>query len=94
MNKSSLIQSWAEHKGVTKAAAERDLNEVFEFVYEKVVTALKSGEEAVVPGLVKFSAKERAERQGRNPKTGEALTIPAKTVVKATVANSLKNALA
>lgn len=94
MNKASLIQSWAEHKGITKAAAERELVEVFEFTHEKVVAALKAGEEAVVPGLVKFAAKERAERQGRNPKTGEALTIPAKTVVKSTVANSLKNALA
>lgn len=94
MNKASLIQSWAEHKGITKAAAERELVEVFEFTHEKVVAALKAGEEVVVPGLVKFAAKERAERQGRNPKTGEALTIPAKTVVKATVANSLKNALA
>lgn len=94
MNKASLIQSWAEHKGITKAAAERELVEVFEFTHEKVVAALKAGEEAVVPGLVKFAAKERAERQGRNPKTGEALIIPAKTVVKATVANSLKNALA
>ncbi len=94
MNKASLIQSWAEHKGITKAAAERELVEVFEFTHEKVVAALKAGEEAVVPGLVKFAAKERAERQGRNPKTGESLTIPAKTVVKATVANSLKNALA
>lgn len=94
MNKASLIQSWAEHKGITKAAAERELVEVFEFTHEKVIAALKAGEEAVVPGLVKFAAKERAERQGRNPKTGEALTIPAKTVVKATVANSLKNALA
>lgn len=94
MNKASLIQSWAEHKGITKAAAERELVEVFEFTHEKIVAALKAGEEAVVPGLVKFAAKERAERQGRNPKTGEALTIPAKTVVKATVANSLKNALA
>lgn len=94
MNKASLIQSWAEHKSITKAAAERELVEVFEFTHEKVVAALKAGEEAAVPGLVKFAAKERAERQGRNPKTGEALTIPAKTVVKATVANSLKNALA
>lgn len=94
MNKASLIQSWAEHKGITKAGAERELVEIFEFTREKVVAALKAGEEAVVPGLVKFAAKERAERQGRNPKTGEALTIPAKTVVKATVANSLKNALA
>ena len=94
MNKASLIQSWAEHKGITKAAAERELTEVFEFTHEKVVAALKAGEEATVPGLVKFAAKERAERQGRNPKTGEALTIPAKTVVKATVANSLKNAVA
>lgn len=94
MNKASLIQSWTEHKGITKAAAERELIEVFEFIHEKVIAALKAGEEAVVPGLVKFAAKERAERQGRNPKTGEALTIPAKTVVKATVANSLKNALA
>lgn len=94
MNKASLIQSWAEHKDITKAAAERELVEVFEFTHEKVVAALKAGEEAVVPGLVKFATKERAERQGRNPKTGEALTIPAKTVVKATVANSLKNALA
>ncbi|HAS84425.1 MAG TPA: DNA-binding protein, partial [Verrucomicrobia bacterium] len=46
-----------------------------------------------LPGIGKLMLVERAERQGRNPSSGESITIPAKTVVKFRVAKACKDAL-
>jgi DNA-binding protein HU-beta len=47
----------------------------------------------MLPGLCKFAARETAERQVRNPATGEAMTKPAGRAVKVTVVKGLKDAL-
>ena len=47
----------------------------------------------VIPGLGKFSLKDKPARMGRNPRTGEQVKIPAKTVVKFRVAKQAKEAL-
>ncbi len=54
---------------------------------------LKRAGEFELPGMVKLVRRDRAARTGRNPATGEAITIPAKTVVKARVAKALKDKL-
>lgn len=46
-----------------------------------------------LPGIGKLVLKNRAERMGRNPKTGEAIKIPAKRVVKFRVAKACKDAI-
>ena len=54
---------------------------------------LKRSGEFVIPGMVKLVVQKRKARMGRNPATGEAIKIPAKTVVKARIAKQLKDAV-
>lgn len=77
MKYSELIDAVAATANVTKADAERTL-EAFTAVTR---TALKEGKRVAIPDFGALSTKERAARKGRNPKTGEELDIPAKTVV-------------
>lgn len=78
MNKGDLINKVVENAGISKAEATTAVNEVFNAIQE----TLKSGDKAAFVGFGTFSINHRAERQGRNPKTGAAITIPAKNVVK------------
>src|SRR5213593_2868515 len=56
-----------------------------------VEKTIKRGGEVPMSGLGKFRVAKRKARMGRNPATGEAIKIPAKTVVKFTVAKNLKD---
>ena len=82
-------------------AAIADQNEVSKGVAKAFLTSLadistketkKSGE-FVIPGIGKLVRRESKARMGRNPATGEAIKIPAKTVVKARIAKQLKDAV-
>src|SRR5262249_10253914 len=53
---------------------------------------LKRSGEFTLPGMVKLVVQKRKARMGRNPATGEAIKIPAKTVVKARIAKQMKDA--
>ena len=57
-----------------------------------VILPISKGE-FVLPGMVKLVVQKRKARMGRNPATGEAIKIPAKTVVKARIAKQLKDAV-
>ena len=59
----------------------------------KSVPVLFLNESIVLPGMVKLVVQKRKARMGRNPATGEAIKIPAKTVVKARIAKQLKDAV-
>jgi DNA-binding protein HU-beta len=62
--------------------------------YVEVVTlALQSGEEVQLIGFLGMSVVDRAERVGRNPRSGEEITIPASKVVKFTTGKQLKEAI-
>lgn len=73
MNKTEIINSIAQETGLKKKDAEAALNSFI----KTVETALVSGDKVQVSGLGTFSVKTREERQGRNPKTKETITIPA-----------------
>jgi len=60
---------------------------------EIVAACLASGDEVTLPGIGKLRIRSVAERQGRNPQTGEALTIPAHKAVHFSPAKALKDAL-
>ncbi|MDG5973516.1 MULTISPECIES: HU family DNA-binding protein [Sphingomonas] len=62
-------------------------------VFEAIRNAAAKGEEVAIPGFGKFSVKDRPERQGRNPATGEAITIAAAKKVSFTPAKGLKDKL-
>lgn len=71
MNKSQLIEKIAEKAEISKAAAGRALDAFMETVTE----SLKEGDVVALTGFGTFSARERAARSGRNPKTGETIQI-------------------
>jgi len=73
MNKSELIDAVASHANLTKADAGRALDAIT----QSIQAALKAGDSVVLVGFGTFEVKERAERTGRNPQTGAAITIAA-----------------
>ncbi|MBW1974117.1 MAG: HU family DNA-binding protein [Deltaproteobacteria bacterium] len=89
MTKAELVGKMAEKAGISKANAEKALNAFMETVKE----ALATGDKISLVGFGTFSVAERAAREGRNPKTGEKITIPACKVVKFKPGNSLKDAV-
>ena len=89
MNKSELVAAVAEKAGVTKEVAGKCLDGVL----DAVADALKNGEEVALAGFGKFEVKDRAERQGVNPATGEKITIAASKAVSFKAGKSLKDAL-
>lgn len=78
MSKAELVKKIAEQSSLTHAQAEQALNAFISVV----TTSLKEGDDVVLTGFGTFATGERAERQGRNPKTGEPITIAARNVVR------------
>ena len=87
MKKTDLIGKMAAGAGLTKAKAEKALNS---FVAE-TTAALKAGDKVTLIGFGTFSAVTRAARTGRNPQTGKAIKIAAKTNGKFTPGKALKD---
>ena len=78
MNKAELIDAMAAGSGLTKADAKKALDSFVEATAE----ALKNGDRTSLVGFGSFSISDRQERNGRNPKTGEVITIQAKKSVR------------
>ena len=76
MNKNELIQAISEKTDSTKAQAERTVLALLEVISE----TLQKGESITLPGFGTFEVRDRGERTGRNPKTGEELKIAASKV--------------
>ncbi|AYE34475.1 HU family DNA-binding protein [Clostridium sartagoforme] len=76
MNKAELITSMSEKSKLTKKDAELALKAFIESVEE----ALEKGEKVQLVGFGTFETRERAAREGRNPRTKETINIPASTV--------------
>lgn len=89
MNKADLINKVSEELGTTKADAERAI----ELIITSIEKTLKSGQEVSIAGLGIFSAKMRNARTARNPRTGEAIEVPAMRVPKFRPAKALKDAV-
>lgn len=80
--KDDLVQSLYDNVGLSRAQAVKAVETVFEIMKE----TLASGEDILISGFGKFVVKNKAERRGRNPATGEDLTLEARRV--ATFKNS------
>ena len=73
MNKAELVDLIADKADISKASAARAL----EAALAGITDALRAGDQVSLVGFGTFAVKQRAERQGRNPKTGELLNIAA-----------------
>jgi DNA-binding protein HU-beta len=89
MTRTELLDALAQEMNADRKEAKRFL-EAMTAVVERVI---REGGEVPFKGLGKFKVQNRKARVGRNPITGEPVQIPAKTVVKFTVAKSLKDLL-
>lgn len=87
MNRTELISAMAENANMTKVDTEKALKAFIDTVTEE----LKNGGKVQLVGFGTFEVAERAERQGRNPKTGEAITIPASKSPKFKAGKALKD---
>lgn len=89
MNKSDLVDVIVESAGIPKNIAGKTLDKIL----ESIIHALKKGEDVALIGFGTFKVNERKARAGRNPKTGEALQIPASNVASFKVGKVLKDAV-
>ena len=89
MTKTQLATELAEATGTNKKVAAQFLESLCSIAYGE---AKKNGE-FTVPGIGKLVKSNRKARMGRNPATGEAIKIPAKTVVKFRVAKAAKDSV-
>jgi DNA-binding protein HU-beta len=76
MNKGELVDAIAAKANVTKKEADAVLSAIIETIIETVAT----GDKVTLVGFGAFEKRDRAQREGRNPKTGETMTIAATSV--------------
>jgi DNA-binding protein HU-beta len=89
MTKSELIDKIASDVGLSKADAGRALDATLDTIRK----ALKKNQKVTLVGFGTFSVSKRKSRTGRNPRTGEAIKIPATKVPKFTAGKGLKDSI-
>ena len=90
MTKTQLVRHMAEKHGLSN----KQMAEVIEYLADVAIKETKKNGVFVIPGLGRLVKSNRKARVGRNPQTGEAIKIPAKTVVKFRVAKAVKDVIA
>ena len=89
MNKADLIDKVAESADISKAAAGRCV----ETVFDSISAALVEGDNVSMAGFGTFSVKQRAARNGRNPQTGATIHISASKLPGFKASKALKDAV-
>ena len=90
MTKAQIIDQIAEELNMTK----KEVNSFFSVLFDMTAKEIKKEGEFVLPGFGKFEKSKRKARMGRNPATGEAIKIAAKTIVKFKLAKAIKDIVA
>ena len=90
MNKGELVDAIAEKVGVPKKTADTVLTATIETLMETV----SNGDKVTLVGFGSFEPRDRKAREGRNPKTGETMTIPATTVPAFSAGKAFKERVA
>ena len=89
MNKNDLIADVAEATGLSKA----DATKAVDCVFDTITAALKKGDEVRLVGFGTFSVSQRRATEGRNPRTGEKIDIPASKQPKFKAGKGLKDSV-
>lgn len=90
MNKGELVAAVAKKAGVTAKMAETILTATT----DSIMGAVSSGDKVTLVGFGTFEKRDRSERQGRNPRSGETMTIPATSVPAFAAGKMFRNAVA
>lgn len=89
MNKQELVDKVAEASDLSKVKA----YEAVEAIFDIIKTSLKGGDDVRLVGFGTFTVSDRAATTGRNPRTGEAIKIPASKQPKFKAGKELKDAV-
>ena len=89
MKKVELVEAVAKETGLTKADSTRAIDATF----AAITKALVKGDKVPLVGFGTFATSKRAAREGRNPRTGATVKIPARVAVKGKAGSKLKEAL-
>ena len=89
MKKVELVEAVVEETGLTKADATKAIDATF----KAITNALANGDKVPLVGFGTFDVSERAAREGRNPRTGEPVTIAARKAVTFKAGSALKDAV-
>lgn len=89
MNKNDLVATVANNTGLSKADSARAVDAVF----DSITGSLRSGDEVRLVGFGNFVVTTRAASEGRNPRTGERIKIPASKQPKFKPGKALKDAV-
>ncbi len=89
MTKAELIDKIASGAGLSKTDASKALDSTL----NAIKSSLKKGQKVTLVGFGTFSTSKRKARKGRNPRTGQAINIPAARVPKFTSGKALKDAV-
>jgi integration host factor subunit alpha len=89
MTKADLVERIHINSGISK----KDSIDILEAVFSIIKDTLESGEKIKVAGFGNFEVKEKKDRKGRNPQTGEAITITARRVLTFKPSVILKSAM-
>lgn len=87
LTKADMADYLYEELGLNK----REAKDVVEMFFEKIRSALERGEQVKLSGFGNFDLREKRERPGRNPKTGEEIPITARRVVTFRAGQKLKS---
>ena len=94
MKKSEFIDLVAERAEMSKAAAARAVDAIFDTAGGAITEAVRTAGHLSIPGFGKFTSRTRAAREGRNPRTGAAINIPERTSVAFSPGKGLREAMA
>jgi DNA-binding protein HU-beta len=89
MSKDHLVKEIADQTKLTKKEASQVLDAILQVIGE----SLSQGEDISLVGFGAFKVSKREGRNGRNPRTGDSITIPATKVVKFSAGKGLKEAI-
>ncbi len=89
MNKSQLIKAVADKSELSQ----KQISETWTLFEAAILENLKAGEKIQISGFGTFEVRERAERKGRNPKTGEVVIVPACKYLAFSSAKAVKESL-
>jgi len=89
ITRDTIAEQLAERAEITMVAARDEVR----WFFEQLTAGLTSGDEVRIHGFGTFKTAERAARVGRNPRTGEAVKVPARRVVKFSASSTLAEQL-
>jgi len=89
MTKAEIVERVAEKTGFSK----KESVEMFELLFDTMKSTLETGEKLKITGFGNFEVKQKADRRGRNPQTGEEITIEARKILTFKPSNMLKDSI-